>query len=290
MTEAVAAWKVRSARSAVGAGAGYLTAPWGRVHVRTTTSGTLDEQLASGKPALLLMHQSPLSSRRYRLVLDLLAEFSVPIAIDTPGYGSSERDGRDWTVDDYAGVAWHVADALGLERPWLFGRATGAVFALHAAAQRPGRALGIVLHGVPVYTEEEKTSRLADFAPPYRLEPDGSHLAWIWARVTGEYPWAGPVLVTELVRDYLAAGPDFASSYRAIWRHDLLESGRRAGAVDLLIGGDADRIFHMHERSLGALAHERAVVLQGANDFLAELEPRRFADVVRSAVSGKARE
>jgi hypothetical protein len=93
--------------------------------------------------------------------------------------------------------------------------------------------------------------------------------------------------VTELVGDYLAAGPDFASSYRAIWRHDLLDSARRAGSVDLLVGGDADRIFYMHQRSEQAIAHQRAVVLTGANDFLAELEPQRFADVLRSAICGQ---
>jgi haloalkane dehalogenase len=262
-------------------GTGYLSAPWGRVHLRTAR-GLRDR---STKPLLLLMHQSPLSSRRYRKVLDLLAEFCVPIAIDTPGYGGSERDDREWTVDDYAATAWFVADTFGVERPWLFGRATGAVYALHAAAQRPGQAAGIVLHGVPVYTEEEKVSRLANFAPPYRLDSEGSHLTWIWARIAGEYPWAGPELVTEFVKDYLAAGPDFASSYRAIWRHDLSKSTARAGVVDLLIGGDEDRIFHMHERSLTAVPHRRAVVLPGANDFVAELEPERFVDVLRSALS-----
>jgi pimeloyl-ACP methyl ester carboxylesterase len=255
------------------------------VHVRTARAGSLDEQLGTGRPPLLMMHQSPLSSRRYRLALDLLAEFCVPVAIDTPGYGESERDDSDWSVDDYASTAWHVADSLGLDRPWLFGRATGAVYMLHAAAKRPVAAAGIVLHGVPVYTEDEKRQRLAEFAPPYVLDSHGGHLAWIWARASGEYPWADPALITEFVKDYLAAGPDFASSYRAIWRHDLLESGRRAGAVDLLIGGSHDRIFHMHERSLTALQHKRAVVLDGATDFVAEQDPARFAATLRSVIA-----
>lgn len=273
---------------ALAAGGGYLAAPWGRVHVRTAARAPLAAQLATGLPPMLLLHQSPLSSRRYRLVLDRLAQFSVPIAIDTPGYGGSERDAREWSVDDYANVAWHVADTLGLERPWLFGRATGAVFALHAAAQRPGAARGIVLHGVPVYTEDEKAQRLREFAPPYVPDASGEHLAWIWARVTGEYPWASPQLATEFVKDYLAAGPDFASSYRAIWRHDLLASARAAGPVDLLVGGDADRIFYMHERSLSALPHVDALVLPGATDFVAEQDPELFKATLARAVTGAA--
>ncbi|MGB3438158.1 MAG: alpha/beta hydrolase [Actinophytocola sp.] len=266
--------------------AGYLRAPWGLVHYRAA-----EEQVHDDRPLLVMLHQSPLSSRRYRKVLGELARFCVPVAVDTPGYGCSEVGsgvGRDeWTVDRYADLAWFVADAFGAERPWLFGRATGAVFALHAAARRPGRAAGVVLHGVPVYTEEEKAARLADFAPPYTPTPDGAHLDWIWRRVTGEYPWAGPELVTDLVRDYLHAGPDFASSYRAIWRHDLHASARRAGKVDLLLAGSADRIGYMHERAVTAIEHREARVLPGATDFVAEQDPAAFCRALAAVIETK---
>lgn len=256
--------------------AGYLRAPWGLLHYRTASA-------AADLPLLVMFHQSPLSSRRYRLALDRLAAFCVPVAVDTPGYGQSEAGDGEWTVDRYAEVAWLVADAFGAERPWLFGRATGAVFALHAAALKPERAAGVILHGVPVYTRAEKAQRLADFAPPYPLTADGAHLEWIWRRVTGEYPWAGPELVTELVRDYLDAGPDFASSYRAIWRHDL----RVAAPVDLLLAGTEDRIGYMHERAVAAIEHKAAVVLPAATDFVAEQDPAAFCDALATVMTGK---
>lgn len=262
--------------------AGYLRAPWGLVHYRTAPA---DDDL----PVLVLLHQSPLSSRRYAKALDQLAGFCVPIAVDTPGYGQSCAGDGEWTVDRYADVAWLVADAFGADRPWLFGRATGAVFALHAAAQDPGRAAGVILHGVPVYTEEEKARRLAEFAPPYTRTPDGAHLDRIWRRVTGEYPWADPALVTDLVLDYLHAGPDFASSYRAIWRHDLHASARKAGPVDLLLAGGADRIGYMHERAVDAIDHKAAVVLPDATDFVAEQHPAAFCRALATVMTGRAR-
>jgi pimeloyl-ACP methyl ester carboxylesterase len=251
------------------------------VHYRTAGAVTND------RPLLVMFHQSPLSSRRYRKALDLLAGFCTPVAVDTPGYGQSEAGAGEWTVDRYAEVAWLLAGAFGAERPWLFGRATGAVFALHAAAQRPGRAAGVVLHGVPVYTEEEKANRLAEFAPPYEPAADGSHLGWIWRRVTGEYPWASPVLVTDLVRDYLQAGPDFAASYRAIWRHDLRASARAAGPVDLLLAGGADRIGFMHERAVDGIEHRAGVVLPDATDFVAEQDPTAFCRALASVIDDK---
>ncbi|GAB3462984.1 alpha/beta fold hydrolase [Actinophytocola sediminis] len=264
--------------------AGYLRAPWGLLHYRCAGTAPLAEQVTSGRPVLVLLHQSPLSSRRYHRVLDALAEFCVPIAVDTPGYGRSEAGAGDWTVEDYAGVPWLVADALGVAHPWLFGRATGAVFALHAAALRPGRAAGVVLHGVPVYTGEEKADRLANFAPPYQPTPDGAHLSWIWRRISAEYPLADAALVTELVADYLAAGQDFAAAYRAIWRHDLGASVRLAGEVDLLLAGSADRIRRMHDRAVAEIPHRAALELAGATDFVAEQDPVAFSRALASAI------
>ncbi|SDF35242.1 Pimeloyl-ACP methyl ester carboxylesterase [Lentzea fradiae] len=263
---------------------GYVRTSWGSVHVLTSRRAPLATQLATGLPALVMLHQSPLSARRYREVLDGLSEFCVPIAVDTPGYGESDAPPQGWTIDDYADVAWAVADAIGARKPWLFGRATGAAFALHAAARRPGVAEGVILHGVPVYTEAERADRLASFAPPWKAVPDGSHLSWIWDRVRGEYPWAPPELVTELVRDYLHAGPDFASSYRAIWRHDLRDSVQAAGEVALLLAGSEDRIRHMHPRAVELIRHRRALEVPGATDFLAEQDPDTFCRVLREVI------
>ncbi|HET8616159.1 MAG TPA: alpha/beta fold hydrolase [Actinomycetales bacterium] len=235
-------------------------------------------------PLLLLAHQSPLSSRRYRYALDGLGDFCVPVAVDTPGYGESDSPPGPWEVADYAKVLWHVADALGHERAWLFGRATGAVFALHAAALQPNRLAGVMLHGVPVYTSDEKADRLATFAPPYEANVDGRHLQWIWSRVQSEYPWADAQLLTELVRDYLSAGPDFANSYRAIWRHDLAASLSELAPVDLLMTGTDDRIGYMHERAVGSIRHRRAVVLPGATDFVAEQDPETFVATLRDVM------
>ncbi|WP_156757145.1 alpha/beta fold hydrolase [Actinokineospora pegani] len=264
--------------------AGYLDAPWGQVHYHHAPGAPVTEQLRDGRPLLVLLHQSPLSGRRYRRALAGLAGFCVPVAVDTPGYGNSGPPGGQWSAADYGAVAWLVADAFGAERPWLFGRATGAVFALAAAAGQPGRAAGVVLHGLPVYTEAEKADRLAGFAPPYAPDDDGAHLAWIWARVRGEYPWADPALSTDLVADYLAAGPDFAASYRAVWRHDLAAAAERAGPVDLLLAGAADRIGHMHARAVAAVAHTRAAVLAGATDFVAEQDPAAFCGALADTI------
>ena len=249
----------------------YLPMDWGQLHYRTVPA---DPSL----PLLIMLHQSPLSSRNYESVLPWLAGHCRPLALDTPGYGGSSAVPEHWTVADYAQVVWDVADKLGAQRVFVFGRATGAVFALEAALAQPQRVQGLVLHGMPVYTDAERADRMRSFAPPFVPAADGAHLTGIWKRIHSEYPWIDPELATHFTHDFLSAGPDFARSYRAIWRYDLPE--RLAVAPDLptlLLGGSADRIAFMHARAVALLPRAQAVWLEGATDFVAEQEPARFA-------------
>jgi pimeloyl-ACP methyl ester carboxylesterase len=249
----------------------YMPMDWGQLHYRTVPA---DPAL----PLLIMLHQSPLSSRNYEAVLPLLAGHCRPVALDTPGYGSSSAVPEDWTVADYAQVVWDVADRLAAERVFVFGRATGAVFALEAALAQPQRVQGLVLHGMPVYTDAERTDRMRNFAPPFPAAADGTHLTGIWQRIHNEYPWIGPELATHFAHDFLSAGPDFARSYRAIWRYDLPQ--RLSGSADLptlLLAGSADRIAFMHARAVALLPRAQAVWLEGATDFVAEQSPALFA-------------
>jgi len=253
-------------------------APWGQIQARTVAA-------SAELPVLVLLHQSPLSARNYDALLPHLASFCRPYAIDTPGYGGSDAPPAAWEVRDYGAVVWHVADALAAPRIALFGRATGTVFALEAALLAPQRVSSLVLHGLPVYTPEERSQRLANFAPSYVPDASGAHLAWIWSRIRGEYPHLEPELATRFVADYLAAGADFAQAYRAIFRHDL--PVRVAGHTlppTTLIGGTADRIAFMHPRACALLGDARAELLEGANDFVAERAPAEFAAILKRAL------
>lgn len=257
----------------------FFDAPWGQIQARTVAA-------SADLPVLILLHQSPLSARNYDALLPHLSSFCRPYALDTPGYGGSDAPPLAWEVRDYAAVAWPVADALAASRIALFGRATGAVFALEAALRAPQRVSSLVLHGVPVYTQEERAQRLANFAPSYVPDASGAHLAWIWARIHGEYPHLEAELTTRFVADYLAAGPDFAQAYRAIFRHDL--PTRVRGHIlppTTLIGGTADRIGFMHPRACALLADARAELIEGADDFVAERTPVEFAALLKRALS-----
>lgn len=252
---------------------GFLDLASGQVHYRTAPA-------PPGAPLLLILHQSPLSSRRYSIVLPLLAGKVRPVAIDTPGFGCSDHLSADWSVERYARFVWEVVDALGHATAILFGRATGSVLALAAAVREPERSLGLVLHGFPLYTPEERRDRLAGFAEPFRIEPTGAHLDWLWRRIYEQYPGLGPELASSFVEDYLAAGPDYASAYRAIWRYDPMPAIGALTMPTLLLGGTADRVYPLHCRLTDLLDMAATVTLEGATDFVAEQQPARFAATV----------
>jgi pimeloyl-ACP methyl ester carboxylesterase len=149
---------------------------------------------------------------------------------------------------------------------------------MEAALSRPERVHCLMLHGMPVYTDEERADRTANYAPPFAPSADGSHLQAIWNRIKGEYPWIGPELATFFVRDFLSAGLDFARAYRAIWRYDLPARVRGHLRVPtLLVGGGADRIAFMHARAVALIPSADAVLLEQATDFVAEQDPALFA-------------
>lgn len=260
----------------------YVDLPWGQLHCRTVPGPGVG-------PLMVLLHQSPLSARNYDALLPMLAGRVRPFAIDTPGYGSSSPVPEHWEVEDYARVVWELADAQGADRIVLFGRATGAVFALEAALLQPHRVACLMLHGLPVYTDAERADRMAHFAPAFTRADDGAHLMAIWNRIHGEYPWIGPELATHFTRDFLAAGDDFARSYRAIWRYDI---ARRVAAnlhvPTLLVGGSADRIAFMHARAVALLPQAESVFLQAATDFVAEQDPALLAGHLQAFIARHA--
>ena len=246
--------------------------PWGQVHFRTV-------EAPASLPVLLLLHQSPLSSETYERALPHLASWCRPVALDTPGYGGSSPAPQGWEIADYAAAVWTCADALGARQAFLAGRATGSLFALEAALAKPERTRGLVLYGYPAYNPEERAHRLAHHAPPNPPRDDGEHLKVLWNRIKGEYPWMDARLAMLSIRGYVMAGEDFASSYRAVWRHDPAVP-RKLPMPTLLLGGTRDRLFFMFERAKKLFPDAEARVLEGATDFVMYQEPERFAAAI----------
>lgn len=240
---------------------------------------------ANDLPALVLLHQTPLHSGVYERALPLLAEACRPFALDSPGYGQSDAPGTDWKVSDYARWVWRAADALGISETFLFGRATGSAFAVGAAVSEPGRTRGLIAHGLALYEPEElEFRRNSDYGHPIEPRRDGTHLIALWGRIMGQYPYLSPSEAQWNLEAYLAAGPDFATGYRAIWRYDVRSAVTDVSAPILLLGGTRDRIFHWFEPARRLLEDVETAVIEDATDFVAIDDPEAFTLPIRDFV------
>lgn len=155
---------------------------FGQVHVRIASPPANIED----KPALVLFHPTPYSSLFYG---DYMAEMSkdrLVIAMDTPGYGASDRPSSSPSIADYAINAEQVLDALNIHEPVdVVGYHTGTLIAAELAIRSPTQVRRLILPGVPYFTGEAQKEALANYAKPDELKPDGSHLLEKWKFARG---------------------------------------------------------------------------------------------------------
>lgn len=259
---------------------GYVRAPWGQVHYR---HGGDPEA-----PTVLALHQSPLSSATYEAVIAPLARRGVrTVALDTPGFGMSDPTPTQWTIPDYARGVWQVADLLGLGEVYLLGQHTGAVIAAEAAFQQPDRVNGIVLQGLPLYSDEEREEKKRSYAPPYEPAEDGSHLRVIRDRIRRLYPRLGVAETDRQLIEYLSAGPDYATAYRAVFDYRV-DTERLNTFPVLLLHGSDDLVDRFTPEVTAALPNAELVTIPGGTDFVVDEQPEVFADELARFVLRKA--
>jgi pimeloyl-ACP methyl ester carboxylesterase len=177
----------------------------GQVHGVTAGSGP--------GTALLLLHQTPRSVDEFAEVMPLLAAERRVVALDTPGYGCSDRVPGRPTVADYAYSALQVLDALRIDRVVVVGHHTGAVIAVEMAAAFPERVERVVLSG-PVYTDAAGRAELAQFFRQWTIAGDGSHLVEKWRKMHEWLP--RPDLVQRFVVDLFRAGTESEQGHFAV--------------------------------------------------------------------------
>lgn len=223
-------------------------------------------------PPVLLLHESPRSSAALLPLAERLAGRFAFVMLDSPGFGLSDpMPLARPEVPDFAAVALEAAEALGLPPLPVYGTHTGAALAAAAAALAPGRVTAAILDGYAVFTPQEQAELLASYLPPFRPKLDGTHVAWLWARVRDQFaafPWNrvsdgcrlpfGPPpleFLQAVVRDFLLAGDDYRVGYAAAFRYDHLEPLRRAEVPVRVAAREDDLLFPHMERARGVGAH-----------------------------------
>jgi pimeloyl-ACP methyl ester carboxylesterase len=223
-------------------------------------------------PVVLLLHQSPQSSREMEPLIEQWCRTFTLIAPDSPGYGLSQplqRAGRpvpSATIDDFAAATLEFAAALSVGRFGIYGFHTGASIGVALAHAAPDRVTAVAANGFVVLTEEERTVILRDYLPPLLPRWDGGHLAWLWGRMREQiifFPWHDRRAATRMkfpmpsaaqlqrgLDEYLAAGDQYHVAYAAAFS-DRSERRLPSLKVPLLITAAARDPLSGHLARIG---------------------------------------
>ena len=199
-----------------------------RVHYRKAGKG----------PPLLLVHQSPRSSKEYESLMTTWAQHFTCIAPDTPGFGQSEPLPESLAgapeIDDYADAVIAFLDALGIKKCAAYGFHSGGIILVAAVKRYPQRITTLAVGGYAVWTAEEMALFSDQYLPEFHPSPYGEHLTWLWNRIIEQswfFPWfacdnehrlavahADPVRVDAVVREMLDASDAYRAGYGAVLR------------------------------------------------------------------------
>lgn len=230
---------------------GYVEAGGSLVHYRVCGAG----------PAVVLLHDSPRSSRLHLPLMEMLASRFRVFALDTPGYGNSDPlDITNPTIPDFAQALGKALAALGLEHAPLYATHTSAKIVL-ALAVRGGKMPLLVLDGLSIPDELASDDFIESYMRPFAPEATGAWLGAEWSRTRDMlrwFPWfaaspqnriamepPSPEWMEVYGIDLFSAGPHYADAYTAAmrWspRDDLL-----AVTMPTVVGARSDDVLYPH--------------------------------------------
>ncbi len=158
----------------------YVTVDGRRVHYRRSGTG----------PPLVMLHGSPGDGAMLAGEMAAAARHFTCIALDTPGFGGSDPlPGQTLTVPDLAAATAAAMTALGLPPCRVYGTHTGAAIALELGVGWPDLVSGLVLEGLPAFTEAEIAVLFDGYFAPMIADPLGGHLTNTWIRFRDQFTW-----------------------------------------------------------------------------------------------------
>jgi len=249
----------------------YVDIPEGQIHYQFE---------GRGEP-LLLLHQGMFSSDEFIKVMPILGRHYQCIARDMLGYGMSDANPPDFTIQDYARADIHFMNALGIKETRIVGVHTGCSIAVEIAIAHPERVDKLVFYGLPSFDTAVRQACIKSYTfSPVEIQEEGSHLIsrlWKVAKKIGARatPKDWNRVVTAGV---MARGGTFHGEH-AVFRYEEEARFPLVTCPTLIISGTED-VFHPRlDMVKNHFSRSKAVVIEEV-DGLALLEkPEKFAQV-----------
>jgi pimeloyl-ACP methyl ester carboxylesterase len=235
-----------------------------------------------GGAPLLLLHQSPLSGAMFDPVLPLLGQAGFhAVAMDTPGFGRSDRPEAPVRIAGYAAAIPAVLDALGWPYADILGHHTGASIAASFAASHPDRVNKLILNGVALLSEEER----AHFAQ-FRFAPlvpvaDGTHLTAAWhQRLSATPGWTDLSAMHRHVVELLANPTDYHWGFTAAFAHDLRADLLAITVPTLVLTNTGEDLFEASKRAVELRPDFAFAALDGGTHDIVDEQPEGWTQAV----------
>ena len=253
---------------------GFVDLDHGQIHFRTAGSG--------GTP-LVMIHQSPGSSKQLEGILCALGGSRRVIAPDTAGNGDSDALADPApTIADFAATAFAAIEAL-VDGPFdLYGSHTGASIAVDVAIARPDRVRRLVIDGMGLYAVDEQAEIVARYAREIAPDLEATHLMKVWhfcrdqllfwpyynRTAEGRLPNGLPDADTlhDFVVEVLKAMRTYHRSYRAAFRHPKRDRLPLLTVPTLVVSSPSDMLHGYFADVVATVPNARSAELPAWGD------------------------
>ena len=263
---------------------------------------TIDGQIhcligGSGKPVILL-HQSPLSFDSFIEVAEFLSKSSTVCAIDTLGFGNSDKPKMKPQIKDYALNVIRVMDNLSIQRASIAGHHTGANIAIEIGVAYPERTEKLILSAVHLLTSEQREALLkGSLFVSTDITEDGAFLIKMWDNLRHYFsigntintenakPRLKPEVMLRIFLDQLRAGPRYTEAALASFSYDAEAQLSKIKAPTLAMTGDLDAAYESLEKVRRLIPHCKSKVFYGSADAVNYEKPEEFARAISDFIS-----
>jgi len=163
----------------------YVDCRYGQIHAHIARP--LDPAKQTQNP-ILCFHPSPASGWYYRDLIADLGKDRIAIAIDTPGYGESDRPPAVPEMSGYSGAMADALASLGFgsgknyAKIDLLGYHTGCLIAVDLAIEHPDLVRRLCLVAVPYYDNEDRQQEMLDRQNRAAYTEKGERVFEMWDR------------------------------------------------------------------------------------------------------------
>ena len=162
---------------------GYVDSSYGQTHyyIAQPADGGSDQT------PLVLFHQTPTNGMDFKPLLLNMGKDRIVMAMDTPGFGLSDRPPSPATMSELAlSMAYALENlgygAEGVGQVDVFGFHTGVFIAAELSILRPDLVRKAVLSGIGYFKPEESEVFFEDLAKERKLAESGADILNMWYR------------------------------------------------------------------------------------------------------------